>query len=180
MIKESRVFIAVNIPNKVKEEISVLLESIQKEKYRIVKKENMHITLCFLGNISKRKIEELREGMQTLSSIEKFEIELNGIGHFNERVIWLGTGKGTEEINFLAKKTCESIDILSENFHSHITLARNKGARKEEVKELVEKLRENNFKKTVKITSIELMESILHKSGPEYKILFKIDLQNPL
>jgi 2'-5' RNA ligase len=174
-----RLFFAVNFSEEIKKRIfSGLVSKIPKEGFGKVSEENLHITLVFLGYFPKEKIPELEKKAKELENFECFEAELNRIGHFKGRVLWIGTGKGTEEFNLLAKKLCEALEIKNEEFHAHITLARNKGAGKKEFEETMEELRKNNFYEKIKVKGFDLMESALSAKGPHYKKVFSVNFQD--
>ncbi|MBN2067277.1 MAG: RNA 2',3'-cyclic phosphodiesterase [Candidatus Diapherotrites archaeon] len=168
-----RLFFAVNIPKEVKEEIAEkLLPLIPKEKWRKVLPENLHVTIEFLGHLPREAVNGLEGKVQELESFEGFEAEMNCIGQFKGRVLWIGFGKGTEDFNLLGRKLQEALELRNGRFHAHITLARNKGMGKKETDALVERLRAAGFKKTIEVKSLELMQSELHKAGPEYSVVF--------
>ena len=142
MTENARLFFAVNFSEELKEKIfNELVSEIPKEGFGKVSRENLHITLAFLGYFPEEKIPELQKKASALESFESFEAEINCIGHFKGRVLWLGTGKGTEEFNLLSRKLCTALEMPCEDFHAHLTLARNKGAYKKEFDSAVERLR---------------------------------------
>ncbi len=178
MNKQKRLFFAVNLPDEVKREIGQkLLEEIPRDKWRKVKEENCHITMRFLGYLPREAIVELEEKASALENFDCFKAELNGVGHFRNRVLWVGTGIGTEELKLLSKKLCSALNIQEERFHAHVTLARNRGSRASETNALIERLRKKEFRRSITVGSIELMESILHTAGPEYKTVFSVKLR---
>lgn len=167
-----RYFIALNLPAKARERISSELCSLlPKEKFRVVGEENLHITLCFLGSAGEKRIEEIKNGLRSLSGFGSFEIGLSGIGSFGKNVIWLGTVEGKEKAEGLHARVCEAISFYSEGFSTHVTLARNKNASNAEAAQAVQKLGAKNFSEKFGVESVELMESVLSRSGPEYKVV---------
>jgi 2'-5' RNA ligase len=175
MAENARLFFAVNIPEETKNRIfAELVETIPQKSFGKTRRENLHITIAFLGYFPKEKIVELEKKAQTLKNFKKFEAELNEIGHFRGRVLWLGTGKGTEEFNLLAKKLCEAIEMPNEEFHAHVTLARNKSAEKKEFDAVVEKLHAKKFFEKICANSFDLMQSIPASKGQVYKKVFSI------
>ncbi len=180
MNKNKRLFFAVKLPQSMKQEIAEkVLPLIEKEKWRKVLPENLHITIRFLGHLPKEAVNGLEQKTCALQEMEGFEAELNCAGHFKNKVLWLGIGKGTEEFNLLHKKLEESLGTSNQRFHAHITLARNKGAKSKEVKELVEKIRAAFESKKLQVESIDLMESFLQKSGPRYEKVFSVQFKGP-
>ena len=175
MNKESkRLFFAVNLSEEVKQEIfEKVLPLIPKEGWGKVSKENLHVTMHFLGQTPEEVIKRLQEQVEPLQEFDCFEAEINCAGHFKGNIIWLGFGKGAQEFNLLNKKLQKAIGTQDSRFHAHITLARNKGAEKKQAQEIVEKIG-NMFKKRIKVKSIELVESTLRSDGPKYNILFSV------
>jgi len=178
MTENARLFFAVNFSEELKERIfKELVEEIPKNGFGKVGRENLHITLAFLGYFLKEKFLELQEKAMQLKNFESFEAELDSIGHFKGRVLWLGTGKGTEEFNLLAKELCEAISVQNEEFHAHLTLARNKGAKKSEFDTVVEKLRGKKFFEKINVKGFDLMQSTLSPKGPVYKKIFSVEFE---
>ncbi|MBN1941503.1 MAG: RNA 2',3'-cyclic phosphodiesterase [Candidatus Diapherotrites archaeon] len=176
MSESKRLFFAVNLPSELRQKIFCeLVEEIPKNCFVRTREENLHITLVFLGYFPEAKLNELHEKAKELENFEKFEAELNCIGHFKGRILWLGTGKGTNEFNLLARRICNAIGMQCNDFHAHVTLARNKGASKEEFDAAVEKLRTKKFAEKITVRGFDLMESTLTPEGPRYKKVFSID-----
>ena len=164
----NRYFVALNLPEQIKQEIfEKFSQDTPENGFKVVRQENIHTTLAFIGWWPAEKESQL---VEMLSSIKhsSFELELQGIGHFNHRVIWLGTTKGGEEMTALAKKVQQALDIKDERFHPHFTLARARHPVKKEVAPLLEQLQKKDFKALVQVKSFELMQSILKPFGPTY------------
>ncbi|MBS3061935.1 MAG: RNA 2',3'-cyclic phosphodiesterase [Candidatus Diapherotrites archaeon] len=180
MNDRARSFFAVNFSLDVQDEITrTLVSKIPSDGFGRTRVENLHLTLFFLGNISKEQVEQLKEKTLSLTQTNPFEIELNGIGHFKNNIIWLGTGKGTPEIQALATNLGDAIGIKPADFHAHITLARTKSASPRSVRETVEKLRSEKYSKKIFVRGFDLMQSTLTHQGPRYKVLFSICFEEP-
>ncbi len=170
--KMKRIFFAVNVPEEVREEIAEnVLSQIKGEGLKKVEKENLHITLAFLGYVPAEKVKEIEGKIGKLSFPGKFEAELNGIGEFGGRVLWIGVKKGGKELEEIAGKLNEALG-LKERFHAHLTIARNKRMDRARFRELVEGLKKKEFSRGFRAESVDLMESVLAPKGPEYKKLF--------
>ena len=88
MTENARLFFAVNFSEELKEKIfNELVSEIPKEGFGKVSRENLHITLAFLGYFPEEKIPELQKKASALESFESFEAEINCIGHFNFCII---------------------------------------------------------------------------------------------
>ena len=173
--ENKRLFFAVNLPNEVKQEIAKnILPQIPKDGWGRVSKENLHVTMHFLGQLPKEDIKRLQEQVEPLQEFDCFEAEINCAGHFKGKILWLGFGKGTQEFNLLNRKLQEAIGTHDDRFHAHVTLARNKGAEKRQAQEIAKRLG-NLFKRKIQVKGIELIESRLESSGPKYSVLFSVN-----
>lgn len=182
-----RIFIAINLPEKIKKELSSFQEKYLEMPIRWTKKENLHITLIFLGYFSD---EELLEISNTTREVAKnhhsFLINLNKIhygppGKKPPRMVWASGEKSQEATllkNNLEESLFKSVRFLSEKreLSLHITLGRIKAWEWKliEPEERPEIERELNL--SFEVNSIEIMESQLKKGGAEYTILESVDL----
>lgn len=154
---QHRIFIAINLPEEVKKELSYYQEKWPELPIRWTKKDNLHITLEFLGYIADEEILRVCQNVRELAlKYKPFSITLNKIcyGPPNKkppRMIWAIGGKVKE------------FDLLP-----HITLGRINAWewRKIEPEELPQVEEDVNL--TFEVNSIEVMESVLKRGGPEY------------
>lgn len=178
-----RTFIALELSNEVREELSRLQEELKKVDADIkwAKAENIHLTLKFLGNVEEAKIEEIKKLLDNISSREKpFETSLFKLGAFPNlnypRVIWVGIDKGCSEIEKIAglvETELEKINFSREKrpFSAHLTLGRVKsGKNKAELKEKISSLQVQP--KSCTINNITLFQSTLTPKGPIYTPLY--------
>jgi len=122
-----RIFFSLNLPENVKEEIYKKYgKEIESDGLKKVKKDNLHITLLFLGYFPEEKIKELEEKLQKVK-MEKFSVFIKGIKCFNSRVMFLELKKGEEKIKELNEKICEVLEIRDTRFNSHLTVLSSKG-----------------------------------------------------
>jgi len=184
-----RIFIAINLPKKVKKELSSFQLKHSELPARWTKKENLHITLLFIGLATEEELKTIsktiKEGALKHTS---FSLKFNKIcyGPPNKmppRMVWV-MGKKSEELSKLHKELKNSLTSNLKSFKSdnriystHITLARINewNFRKIEPEERL--LIEESISLDFKVNSIEIMESQLKKTGPEYTILESIQLQ---
>lgn len=167
-----RSFIALPLPPEIKEKIwESTGKKIPNEQLSVVKQDNLHVTLCFLGN---RTIEEQKKIEQALEKIkqEQFEVGLFGISHFDKRVLFLQITSGAGELEKISTELAEQTGMCSGKFHSHATLARNKKMRPEEFAKLVEKLGKGKEKLVFLAKEIVLFESRLSPRGAVYTTVF--------
>ena len=108
-MEKVRSFIAVNLNPKIKEYLASLKDSIDipESKLKWVEKNNLHITIKFLGYISQKETELIKSGLKEISSQHNpFLIKLSSyIGVFPTykmpRIIWVGIKEGANELEEL-------------------------------------------------------------------------------
>jgi 2'-5' RNA ligase len=101
-----RLFIAVNIPEHVRNLITKKVNLIKNEvaqNLKWVKPENWHLTLKFLGEINENKVSEIKSVLSMLKhDFNSFPVRLNKIGAFphleHPKVLYISLGKGENEI----------------------------------------------------------------------------------
>lgn len=171
-----RIFIAINLPEEIKESLNGLIEKLPKDNVKAVKKENLHVTMKFLGYMPEEMLPEAYKKLDALVNFKKFEINISGIGFFKTRILWIGINEGKEMLGDISKEIENILDLNKEEFKSHITIARNKFMKSEEFKELANKLNKTKINETFLAKSVDVMESVLGKNGPIYKVLHRIEL----
>ena len=79
-----RVFIAIKLPKKAQEDISLIQEELKERKERItwVEPKNIHLTLKFIGEVSTDKIEEIIKATENALLKTYFNIAIAGLGLF--------------------------------------------------------------------------------------------------
>src|SRR4029077_9287004 len=112
--KAVRLFVAIEFPQdvagKAMERIGALSQVLKDPRgaLRWVGREQLHVTLKFLGETRDDKIPSLQSAIQNVvSKHQPFSLELGGVGGFGGqdgyRVIWLGIGEGSEKAGKLAE-----------------------------------------------------------------------------
>lgn len=178
---KKRLFIAIDLPEKLKKYIFDFTSNLFKEDRDIkrVSLSNIHITLKFLGDINLDRIEKIKKAIS--KTAEKFvyfnyEIDENP-GAFpdekNARVIYISIGEASDYINKIYKELednlCkEKITKEGRKFIPHITIARIRG--KKNLKNVIDKVKIKSHGK-IGCSKITLFESKLKNSGAEYIII---------
>ncbi|MBI2651182.1 RNA 2',3'-cyclic phosphodiesterase [Candidatus Woesearchaeota archaeon] len=172
-----RLFIALEIPGNIKEYLMHILKIIDSPslKAKFLDKNQMHLTLKFLGKVQANKLDEIKKILKNVN-FTAFSTSLGRIGFFpNEsyiRVIWLGLNP-EDSILKLQKGIDEKLKNLFEkekNFKPHITIARVKAiGNKEEFLEKIKSIEVEN--KEFEVTSFKLVKSTLTPIGPIYEDL---------
>ena len=150
---------------------------------RWVSKQNLHLTLRFLGEISPDSLDNLRESAQgAASQCAAFELYAERIGFFGSprspRVIWLGLKK-SEELQRLASNLETALGKAGfgradKPFQAHLTLARIKKPLGSAVD--WRSLPPFNHPAPWPVTGIEIISSTLTPGGPIYETLDTLTL----
>ena len=178
-----RCFIAIDLPEEIKSKIFHKFENLQDKNLfrgKLTEKENLHLTLKFLGSLTNEEIKIIKEKLREIK-FGKFSCDIGKIGIFDEhyiKIIWveLLSDKLNELRNKIDEATSE-IPMGHEKFTSHITVLRVKSVIDKQ--KLLEGIKKINFKNlNFKIKEFLLMKSELMRQGPKYKILGKFNLEN--
>jgi 2'-5' RNA ligase len=187
-----RTFIAIDLSQEIKKVLSQLIEELDEmdkehKKIRWIKKEGMHLTIKFLGDIGNEKIPEIEKTLKNISEkFESFVLKLKGTGTFpprskNPRVLWIGI-KEEETLKLLQHQMEADLEKLgfpreSRKFHPHLTLGRVKVfSNFRQILLLLEKYRERIFGE-MKVEKITFFQSKLKPTGAEYSILSEFELK---
>ena len=172
MNETKRLFIGLPLPEEVKKEIFESIgKKLPKDNLSVVKKENLHVTLCFLGNKTSEEQKKVEHALEKIKQ-KPFEVELFGISHFGKRVLFVQIIRGAGEIEKISRELAGQTGMCDEKFHAHVTLARNKKIEGQEFAKLVEKLNKGNEKKVFLAKEIVLFESRLSPHGAVYTPVF--------
>ncbi len=180
-----RSFIAFSIDNK---EILKRLSEAQKKltttgaDLKLVKPENIHITMRFLGNIQPDMVDKIYSEMKQVT-FTPFEVEIQGIGVFPTlkypRVIWAGIQKGAEKLEDIFNQLEPRLQKLGfkpdpKGFSPHITIARVRtGRNKTELANRINELANYEFG-VLKANCLSLKKSALTPQGPIYSTLKEV------
>jgi len=180
---DRRIFIAINLPDDLKEQLHSFNRKWLELPARWTKKENLHITLFFIGYIKDEELPEICSIVEEIAQkYEPFVIRLKKIIYgppkkMPPQMIW-AEGEKSQELADLQKdleKALVNSPLKLESepraYSSHITLARIKTFdwRKIEPEDRQEVNEDIDYRFIVK--SIEIMESELKKGGPNYIVL---------
>jgi 2'-5' RNA ligase len=177
-----RIFIAINLPKDIKEKIYRYQSKWPELPCRWVKKENLHLTLAFLGYLHDEEVFEVCKITKEVSARQgpfpiKFNLITYGPLKKNPRLVWIEGEKSGELGNLQKDLETSLLGISSELakeqrvYLPHITLCRLRQFefRRLELEERPEINEEVDI--TLEVNSIEIMESRLKRGGPEYAIL---------
>ena len=188
MKKRHRIFVAINLPMEIKKELIGYQKKWPELPSKLTAPNNLHITLAFLGDLTDIELGEaclaIKEvsGRHSSFSINFKKISYGPEGKIPPRMIW-AIGEKSKELLSLKKDLQNSLLEKSglasdqKSLSPHITLARI-SAFKWRAIEIEERPEVNeNIDLVFTVESIEVMESILKRTGPEYTIIESMQLR---
>ncbi len=178
-----RLFIAVDLPEDVKQALLKAQAFLPEAKLKPVGKEQMHLTLKFLGEVSEQKANLVIDCLQKVS-FKPFKTALDKVGIFPSesyiRVVWAGLSP-EKEVNELQKRIDEALEeefTKDKKFKAHLTLAR--------VRFIEDKTRFASAVKNIsldkigfKVDKFKLKKSTLTRAGAIYEDIASFKASTP-
>ncbi|MCD6383623.1 MAG: RNA 2',3'-cyclic phosphodiesterase [Thermoplasmata archaeon] len=174
-----RLFIAVKIPWASGFDGVVSDVSRCPLKVKWVEKENTHVTLKFLGEVSEAFVPEIEEALSgALEDVVSGAVVLKGIGGFpnlrRPRVIWVGIEDSgvLRELYRRVEEAMVGVGFKREkkSFKPHLTLGRVKRVLSNPLvcmEDVGKRWGEEEFMR-LKVDEVHLIQSILSSTGPTY------------
>jgi len=199
-----RVFIAVEIDEKVRQSLACAQERLKKAcllpqggaakpagqeagAIKWVEPQNFHMTLKFLGETEAGMVSRLTNELGGVAAgVPEFVLGFSGAGTFpNERsprVVWVGVEEGLEQLFGLAQRVeevCQTLGFEAENrpFSAHLTLGRTRRTGPiPGLKAGLEGLAGESLGRQW-VDHVAVIQSTLTRSGPIYRALHKLALR---
>lgn len=153
---------------------------------KLVKLENIHLTLKFLGNTEENLVPKIVEVMEgSLTGLEPFTIHFLGTGAFpslgHMKVVWVGVCNVEKVVSIAGYLNDELARIgfrkEKREFSPHLTLGRVKGGRhKERLARVIRSWSEEDFG-TLEVDGIRLKKSVLSPHGPIYSTVHETTMK---
>ena len=127
-----RLFIAINLSDVIKDYLDSAIHELKKASCagNFTHRENLHLTLVFLGELNPDKIESIESAMNRVGG-GPFRLSLSGFGRFKRRggdIHWAGIEKSRELIGIQKQLEEEMIAagfaLEDREFSPHLTLGR--------------------------------------------------------
>jgi RNA 2',3'-cyclic 3'-phosphodiesterase len=181
-----RLFVALEIPAAVRDNLAAQIEELRElsakvadKRPRWVRRENLHVTLKFIGEVSPAKIDGIQGALSTIRSDGPVDLNFRGLGFFpNEqhpRVLWAGLD-ASANLPAVAEnidRALETQGIARERraYTPHLTLARiEPPGVHEKLRAAIQKSGEREFGSFL-TREFHLIESKLKPAGAEYTTL---------
>lgn len=133
-MEHAHFFYAIQLPDEVKEQLKDRIENLKADlPFKTwVHPQDLHITLAFLGNADKSKLEESSKLIQSALTNSSFELILDHLGTFGRkdspRIFWAGIEESTslKNVRETVFSAClnAGFELETRPFSPHITLAR--------------------------------------------------------
>ena len=182
-----RLFIAIEIPDAVKDQVEDLVKKFKKTRTDIkwVCPENIHITLKFLGYTTVNRLDEVQDGLQeAVDTIQPFQLGLQRVGAFPDlnrpRVFWIDIDQGQETLMALQQHVEKALSLRQfvreeRPFLPHLTIGRVRSPRG--LRALTEQIQSVTFKTQVfSVDRVVVVKSDLQSAGPIYTVMNHMNL----
>lgn len=178
-----RLFIAIEIPESVKDELENVSKELQRGVATLVKREAYHITLQFLGDVDDSNLGLVKESISNACrGVSPFEAEIKGLSHFgghSPRVLFANVAKGSDMVNYIysnisVELSKNRIDFAKEERYTpHVTIARIKSHQvSDEVHRLETEYSAQSFG-SFDVTGVSLKGSVLSSNGPSHSLIYE-------
>lgn len=196
-----RVFLAVALPEAAREAVAGEVGRLKPLDWpvRWTDPDNAHLTLHFLGEQPRERVELLRLGLPAVvAAHEAFALRTGNLGAFpnvrRPRVLWLGLFGPTHRLEALHADLGATLrelgfDAPEEPFHPHVTLGRvrNEGTKTVALRDLPEAMRRTLADPAtgvmagppaapVPVAAVELVRSHLGREGARYETVARFPL----
>ncbi len=190
-MEQIRSFIAIELPDELRLELSQLEARLKSDKQPWVKwvdPQSIHLTLKFLGNIAIDRTGEITKAIEEAAQgIPPFHLEVKDLGVFPNlkrvQVAWVGISGEAGKLVQLQQRIDSNLTRLgfvpeSRPFTPHLTLARlHNRASSDERQRFGQLVAGSRFEvATIQVDAISLMRSQLTKEGAIYSRISSIRL----
>jgi len=181
----SRLFIAIKIPDEVKDKLlDVCYElSDSSELFKWEKPEKIHLTLKFIGEVEEEFVSSIAKEIAFVENYNSFNFNVTKFGFFFRNgvsnILWAGL-QTDESIHRVVEELNERLSIFSipierKLFKPHLTMLRIK---KNPGKKFILKFEEHSFDNwNFNSTEITLIKSELFPEGARYTDIKKYNLK---
>src|ERR1700722_16828731 len=173
MPRSKRLFVGLELPANCKAALFEL--DPQLPGLRWLPKEQLHLTLSFLGEVEAPAEDRLRQALGEVR-VPPFFLPLRSVGVFNSRnrpsVVWVGVGQGHPHLFALHQRIQDAVLSVGleadlKPFHPHVTIGRARDISSQVLQPFVRSHAETEFG-LMKVTGFELYSSVLTAAGANH------------
>mgnify|MGYP001825645570 CR=1 FL=1 len=189
MKQKIRTFVAVKLDSALCHSAAELIRELHAPgaDAKWVSPENLHLTLKFLGDVDAREIHQVCRAVGgAVEDASPVELEIRGAGAFpnarRPRTVWLGVGKGREEMVALNRRIEPALQELgypkeARRYQPHLTIGRirRSGPGVLELGTLLGRYADFEVGRT-RVGEVIVFSSELGRSGPTYEVLARAAL----
>ena len=187
MSRPLRTFVGVALPDDVQSALADVSRELARTEsgVRWTKREDLHVTLKFLGDTPQGEIVEVCRLLgEATADMAPFRIEVRGLGCFptpsRPRVIWAAVGDGTEQLERLNDRVETRLREVGypgerRRYVAHVTLGRFARRGSGGLGSLIEERREEVYGEFA-AKGITYYASELDRRGPSYAVLARIPM----
>jgi 2'-5' RNA ligase len=182
-----RLFVAISIPEPVRDEIIRVQQELQplvpRDVVRWARSDQFHLTLRFLGDVPADGVEDLKKSVGAVCrNARPLSLRAEGVGFFpnprSPRVIWVGINDRKGRLVDLQRQIEAAVRFFTaepgeKNFTGHATLGRLKNPKPADIWDLAaraQSLEKRRFGEW-KADEIEIIRSELSPAGARYTSL---------
>ena len=164
-----RLFVAIRPPRAIRD---LLIDAMDESPdFRWQDEEQLHLTLRFIGEVDEGVAGDIDAALVQLRA-PRFEVSLAGVGHFGDRMLWVGVEKNPPLIHLRDKVESALVRLglspETRRYAPHVTLARLRNASEAKLQSFIAAnalFRADAFR----VDRFSLVASYLTKSGAIYK-----------
>jgi 2'-5' RNA ligase len=167
-----RLFVALTPPDSLRDTLTSLDQGLRGARW--VPRENLHVTLRFIGEVEEGLAREIDQAFMALR-VDPFSLTVSGLGLFGtghrQRTLWAGVEK-TPDLVRLKHKLDRILDELGlepdrRQYTPHITLARLDDPHPDRLRAYVE-AHNLSISQSFPVEAFSLYSSHLRRDGPLY------------
>lgn len=178
-----RLFIAIPVPDDLRQRLLAISSGVRGARW--VRPEGMHITLFFAGETDREQARDLDGELEAIS-MPTFELTCRGLGYFERgsriKSIWAGIepSDGLKYLHDRVESAAVRAGFERENrkYKPHITLARLKGARADDIGPWIE-THDHLSAPPFTVDGFTLYRSHLAREGAMYEPMVEYEIDGP-
>ncbi|MEK7487561.1 MAG: RNA 2',3'-cyclic phosphodiesterase [Planctomycetota bacterium] len=171
----ARLFTAIELPSPLKDDLLKLSCSIPGAHWS--KREQMHLTITFIGEVESNKQSQIQEALSTITS-EPFSLKVEHVGTFPNpkypKILWVGISlfSGLSQLKTQIEQALQKAIAFTpevREYNPHLTLARLRGVESKELTQFLEKQEHLSYE-AFPVEHFNLYSSKLLRTGAEYRV----------